>query len=100
MKHFYKTNLLQYGLLAKRVFGVDTMKRSPEQLAYEGINSFEAILKEWGLPLRLSEIGLKEADIPALVEDVVRVSFGADGKMRSRPLASRVDVEKVFKLAL
>ena len=100
MKHFYKTNLLQYGLLAKRVFGVDSTNRSPEQLAYEGITSFEAILKEWGLPIRLPEIGLKEADIPALVEDVVRVSFGADGKMRSRPPASREDVEKVFQLAL
>ena len=100
MKHFYKTNLAQYGLLATRVFGVDPTNKSPEELALDGIRSFETKLQEWGLPTRLAEIGLNEADIPGLTEDVVRVSFGANGKMQSRPLANREDVEMVIKLAL
>jgi alcohol dehydrogenase len=100
MKYFAHTKLSQYGLLAKNVFGVDPAGKSPEALAREGINRFEATLKEWGLQTHLTDIGLSEADIPALTDDVVRVSFGANGKMQSRPLASREDVEAVFKLAL
>jgi len=42
---------------------------------------------------------LAAADIPALTGDVVRVSFGADGTMLSKPPATREDVAAVYKLA-
>jgi alcohol dehydrogenase YqhD (iron-dependent ADH family) len=99
MKHYYKTNLKQYGLLATRVFGIDPTGKSPEDLALAGIDRFESLLKDWALPTRLADIGLAAADIPALTGDVVRVSFGADGTMLSKPPATREDVAAVYKLA-
>lgn len=99
MKHFHKTNLKQYGLLATRVFGIDPSGKSPEELAWAGIECFESLLKSWKLPTRLTDIGLAKGDISALTEDVVRVSFGADGTMRSRPPATPEDVTAVFQLA-
>lgn len=99
MKYYYKTNLSQYGQLAERVFGVSSSGKKPEELALAGIDTFESLLKSWKVPTRLSEIGLTREAIPALTDDVVRVSFGSDGKMRSVPPASREDVENVFELA-
>jgi len=100
MKYFFTTNFPQYRMLASKVFGVSDGRKSPEEIALEGIQSFEEKLKAWGLPTRLSDIGLEESDIQSLTQDVVRVSFGMDGKMKSRPPASREDIETVFRLAL
>jgi alcohol dehydrogenase YqhD (iron-dependent ADH family) len=100
MKYYYKTNIEQYGKFAQRVFGVDPVGLSPEQLALEGIGRFEKTLIEWGLPTRLSEIGLSEDKIESITSDVVRVSFRNDGLMLSRPMATRDDIVNVFKLAL
>jgi alcohol dehydrogenase YqhD (iron-dependent ADH family) len=100
MKYFYKTRLAQYTQLAVRVFGVNPVGKTTEDVALEGIDIFESLLKQWGMPTHLSEINLKQKDIESLTADVVKVSFGPDGTMRSRPPATKEDVASVFKLAL
>jgi alcohol dehydrogenase YqhD (iron-dependent ADH family) len=100
MRYYYKTRLTQYVTLAKRVFGVDSQGRSEEAIALEGIARFEAFLDQIGMPIRLADVKVDGKDIPALTADVVRISFGNDGKLRSRPPATREDVEAVFTLAL
>jgi len=52
------------------------------------------------VPTRLSDVKVGEEMLSTLTDDVVKVSFGADGKLRSRPPATRADVEHVFRLAL
>jgi alcohol dehydrogenase YqhD (iron-dependent ADH family) len=100
MKHYYHTNLKQYAMLAQRVFADLPEEISLEEAARSGIDCFESLLKDWGMPTRLNEIGLSETDIPSLVADVVRVSFGPDGTMRSRPPTTFEDLEAIFKLAV
>jgi alcohol dehydrogenase YqhD (iron-dependent ADH family) len=100
MKYFYKTRLTQYATLGERVFGVDPEGKSEEELAMEGIVRFEEFLKKIGMPTRLADVNVDGKDIPALTMDVVRISFGVDGKLRSRPPATRQDVEAVYRLAL
>jgi len=100
MTYFYKTRLWSYKMLAERIFGVQADRKTDEQVALEGIARFKSFLKEIGMEVSLSQIGVTAGDIPSLVDDVVKVSFGADGKLRSRPSASREDVTKVFELAL
>jgi alcohol dehydrogenase YqhD (iron-dependent ADH family) len=100
MRYYYKTRLTQYVTLAKRVFGVEAEGRSDEEIALEGITRFEAFLDKIGMPIRLADVKVDGKDIPALTDDVVRISFGADGKLRSRPSATREDVEAVFTLSL
>jgi alcohol dehydrogenase len=100
MKHFYRTWLDRYAQLAERVFGVQANGRSADAVALEGIERFEAFLDSIGVPIRLSDVGIEAAAVPTLTNDVVKVSFGPDGMLRSRPPASRADVENVFHLAL
>ena len=100
MKYFYKTRLTQYATLAKRVFGVDAQGRNEDEVALEGIARFEAFIDQIGMPIRLSDVKVDGKDIPALIADVVKISFGSDGNLRSRPPATREDVAAVFTLAL
>ena len=100
MKHFYWTRPNQYAQLAERVFGVRRDGRPAEEVALEGIGRLEAFLDGVGVPTRLSDVKVGEEMLSTLTDDVVKVSFGADGKLRSRPPATRADVEHVFRLAL
>ncbi len=100
MTHFYRTRLWSYKALAERIFGVQPEDKTGEQVALEGITRFKSYLKDIGIEVSLSQVGVTAGDIPSLVEDVVKVSFGADGKLRSRPPATRQDINKVFELAL
>jgi len=100
MKHFYPTWMDRYVQFAERVFGVPSGGRAPEDVAQEGIARIEAFLDGIGVPTRLSDVNIGADMIPTLTDDVVKVSFGPDGKLRSRPPATRDDVENVFRLAL
>jgi alcohol dehydrogenase len=99
MKHFYGTWLERYAQLAQRVFGVEGNGHAKEDVAMEGIARFEAFLDAIGVPTRLADVGIPREAIPVLTDDVVKVSFGSDGMLRSRPPATRADVEQVFRLA-
>ncbi len=100
MKHFYRTRLWSYKALAERIFGVQAEDKTGEQVALEGITRFKSYLKGIGIEVSLTQVGVTAGDIPSLVEDVVKVSFGADGLLRSRPPATRQDITEVFELAL
>lgn len=100
MKYFYKTRLDRYVQFAKRVFQVEDGFGTAEEIALEGIRRFEEFLVSIGVPVRLKEIGVEEKYLPKLAAEVVKISFGADGFLRSRPPASQDDVTKVYKLAL
>lgn len=100
MKHFYRSRLDRYTKFATRVFGVEEDGKSEEAIALEGIARFEAFLNQIGVPTRLVDVKIGADMIEQLTDDVVRVSFGADNMLFSRPPASREDVAAVFRLAL
>ncbi len=92
MKFFAtRSDNARYAQFAQRMFG----KALPEATA-----EFEAYIEKHGVQTRISQFGASEADIPTLVEDVVRVSFAADGKLASCPPVTRADVEAIYCLAL
>ncbi len=100
MKHFYKSRLDQYAVLARNVFGVGADTASSQSAALEGIARFESFLESIGVPTRMADVGIPGDDIPSLTADVVRISFGSDGKLRGCPPATREDVAAVYTLAL
>ena len=100
MKHFYRARLDRFTKFATRVFGVEADGKSAEAVALEGIERFEAFLDQIGVPTRLVDVGIEADMIEQLTDEVVRVSFGADNLLLSRPPASREDVAAVFRLAL
>ena len=100
MKYFYKTRLDRYVQFAQRVFQVGDDIGTKEEIALEGIKRFEEFLKSIGVPTSLKDVGVNEADIPKLADEVEKISFGQDGYLRSRPPASKDDVINVYKLAI
>lgn len=100
MKYFYKTRLDRFVQFAQRVFQVGDDISTKEEIALEGIKRFEEFLKSIGVPTSLKDVGVNEADIPKLADEVEKISFGQDGYLRSRPPASKDDVINVYKLAI
>jgi alcohol dehydrogenase YqhD (iron-dependent ADH family) len=100
MRYFYKSRLDRYVQFAQRVFQVDDDFGSQEEIALEGIRRFEEFLISIGVPTKLGDVKINEADIPKLADEVVKISFGQDGFLRSRPPANKDDVINVYKLAI
>ncbi len=55
----------KYGVIAREM-GVDTTGMSPEQAAQEACDAVRALAVKVGIPQHLSDLGIKEEDIPAL----------------------------------
>jgi alcohol dehydrogenase YqhD (iron-dependent ADH family) len=100
MRYFYSTRMDRYQMFAERVFDVNPLGKSPEEVVLEGINRFEGFLNSIKVPTHLSQIGVTEDAVDFLTDQVVKISFGSDGKLFSRPPATRADVKAVFTLAL
>ncbi|HEX5337864.1 MAG TPA: iron-containing alcohol dehydrogenase [Gallionella sp.] len=62
MKWYHDLNPAQFQRFAKQVFGVET--------AELGIAALEAWFNKIGTPTRLSQLGIKEADLPGIVQNV------------------------------
>ena len=98
MKYNYKHDVARFARLATNVWGVPANAENPEETALAGIACWEMFFHESGMPIRLSELNLGEADIPRLVE---LVSMGdpdhLEGNFVKLTLA---DCEAIYKLAL
>lgn len=81
----------RYIQFAQRIFGQEL----PAAIA-----AFEGYIAAAGVETRMSQFGAAAEDIPMLTEDVVRVSFGADGLLASVPPITREDVKAIYTLAL
>jgi len=55
---------------AVRVWGCEMNFADPAETAKEGIAKFTAFMKEIGMPTTITEVGAKEADIPALAKNM------------------------------
>jgi hypothetical protein len=52
------------------------------------------------VPTRLSQVGVREADLPAIVADVKKVSFNADGVLACNPPVGADELLAILKEAL
>lgn len=70
MPHWMRYTLagheMRYAQLAARVFGCEMDFEHPERTALEGIDRLQRFWGSLGLPLTLADVGVPEADIPAL----------------------------------
>lgn len=61
---------------------------------------FKAFIAACGVPTSLSEMGVGEADIPGIVEDVRAVSFNAEGVLASNPPVTAEALAEILRRAL
>lgn len=64
------TRIEKYGIIAQHM-GVDTTGMSPEEAAQAAVDAVRALSIRVGIPQHLSEIGITEADIPALAAQAI-----------------------------
>ncbi len=95
MKFVYRHDVNRFAQFAVRVWGCDMNFASPETTALEGIGRFENFLKSIGMPVRFSELGAREEDIPAMVAQLCkRDSVGGFVKIGAK------EADAIFRLAL
>lgn len=68
MEYVMEHNINRFAQFAVRVFGCSMNFENPKETAKEGIRRFRNFLKSIGMPQHLSEFGVKEEEIPAIVE--------------------------------
>ncbi|MBQ7302367.1 MAG: iron-containing alcohol dehydrogenase, partial [Clostridia bacterium] len=92
MKYFVdREDNAKYVQLAERIFGCGLA---------EAAEKFDAMMRAKGVQTRIREFGATEADLDALTDMVVAVSFGPDGTLNGHPKMTREDIYNCFKLAL
>lgn len=100
MRHLHTRRPERYVQFARRIFDIDVEGRQDAAVAEEAIAKLEAFIRSIGVETRLSDAEITAEDIDAIVDDVVRVSFGADGMLSSRPPVSRDDIVAILNLAV
>ncbi len=90
----------QYFRFSKNVMQVNTEGKTQEEVINTGIKAFKAFLEKISVPVSLKEANIHEKDLPAIVDGVVKVSFGNDGVLACNPPVSKNDVLQVLTLAL
>ncbi len=97
MRHVMRHDVMRFAQFATRVWGCSMDFANPEATALEGIARFRAFLTGLGMPATLGELGIGEAEIPALVDHLFALE--AEPLPGFMPL-TRKDVEAIYRLAL
>jgi alcohol dehydrogenase len=100
MHHFAALKPDRYHRFARHVMKVDPHNKTREQIIEGGITAFRDFVEQAGVATHLSQVGVGEADLPAIVADVKKVSFNADGVLASNPPVSEAELLTILKSAL
>jgi alcohol dehydrogenase YqhD (iron-dependent ADH family) len=96
MKYVYKLDVPRFVEFAVRVWGCQMNFENPEATALEGIEAFKNFVKSLGMPTTISEIGGKEADIPALAKSMFHNSPNHGSFLK----LNEDIVQEIYRLAL
>ena len=97
MRYVYKRDLPKYAEFATRVMGVSADFYDLETTALRGIEALEQFIKEIGLPLHLSEIGVTE-DCFEEMADHATVDIGVE-RVGMVSQLTRDEVLEIYQLA-
>ncbi len=95
MEFVMSHNVMRFAKVAVRVWGCQMNFDHPEQTAKEGIRCFRRFLHDIGLPINLAELGAKEEDIPALVNN----QGVGDGRTWGFVRLSSADITEIYHIA-
>ncbi len=99
MKSFHHRRKSRYLQFALNVMNVSPEGKSEDEIILQGINDFEAFLKEIGVPVTLKELNLSKDTVPAILDGVKKVSFNGDGVLACNPPVSAQDIEDMLNRA-
>ncbi|MDL2221198.1 hypothetical protein LJC35_01435 [Parabacteroides sp. OttesenSCG-928-N08] len=73
---------------------------SEEEVIREGIAAFRLFLQSIGVPSTLSQMQIREEQLSAIQEDVIKISFNAQGVLHCNPPVTAADIAEILKLAM
>ncbi|MBC5690565.1 iron-containing alcohol dehydrogenase [Mediterraneibacter sp. NSJ-55] len=68
MKYVYTHDIERFVRYAKYAFSIKTEGKTREEIALEGIQSTEMFMKDIGMPVRLSEIGISDTNFEEMAD--------------------------------
>lgn len=89
-----------YYRFAVNVMGIDPKSGTQQQVIDAGSAAFRQYIGDSGLPIRLSEKGVVESDLPEIIKGVRKVSFNADGVLSGNPPITEDMLLAILKKAL
>lgn len=89
-------NVMRLAQFANRVWGCAMNFENPAETALFGIEAYESFLKEIGMPITLSELGVPSEAIPELAKKVRRAPDGTVGQYKK---LSTDDIIRIFQIA-
>lgn len=96
MRYVIRQNPKKLAQFAADVFGVDPALGSETEIALEGVRRLEAAYRALGVPTRLREAGITDADLPMLVQKALPEEDSTQGQYIK---IYRKDALEIFKLA-
>ncbi len=66
----------KFARFATNVWNIRPDGKTPEQLAHEGINALESWMREIGVVMKSSELGVNEQNIPAIAQSTILLNSG------------------------
>lgn len=100
MRYFKDRKPERYFAFARNVMKVDPHRKTRGEISDAGIDAFQGFIQDSGLPTTLGEIGIKTADIPAIVDGVRTVSFNAEGVLACNPPVTAEMLAEILTMAL
>ena len=96
-KYSYKENVGRFAQYAVKVWNCEMNYADPEKTALEGIEKTERFFKSIGMPVRMSELGVKREDIPVMSEKCT--NFGTRVLPTYKDYTEK-EISEVFEIAL
>ena len=101
MKYVYKKHIPFFAQFAVNVMGAEPNLRSQESLAKWGIEQLEQLYRSWGMPTKLSELGIcDEEHFEHMAKEAVGFSYDSEARLGSLEPLSWEDVVNILKLAV
>lgn len=94
MKYVYKDNIDRFAQFATNVFEVSEVRKTSEEIALEGIDSFISFLKDIGVPSSFAEEGLPVDSFDLMAEKATN-----GGTLGSLKKIDKNDVINIYNLA-
>ena len=94
MQYVYKHDIPAFVQFAVRVWGVTDSSKNQEDVALKGIALTKQFFKSLGLPVTLSEVGIKETDLAMLAKKATQ--FGPVGSFKK---LTEADVLAIYQIA-
>jgi alcohol dehydrogenase len=100
MRFAARTRPARFARFAQSIFGISPKHPEDSEAAAEGIDRFEAFLRDIGCPTRLSEVGIVDELLARYAQDTVLVAHDDQGRLPGRPPMSEEEIVGVLRTAL